>query len=45
MENLTIENIVTLLSNPMENLTIGNIVIDNTLTQSGYKQCSGALSI
>ena len=23
----------------MENLTIGNIVIDNTLNQSGYKQC------
>ena len=30
----------TLLSYPMENLTIGNIVIDNTLNQSGYKQCS-----
>ena len=27
------------LRNPMENLTNGNIVIDNTLKQSGYKQC------
>ena len=30
----------TLLSYRMENLTIGNIVIDNTLNQSGDKQCS-----
>ena len=27
------------LRNPMENLTNGNIVINNTLKQSGYKQC------
>ena len=32
--------LLTLLSNPMETLTNGNIVIDNTLNQSGYKQCS-----
>ena len=32
--------LLTLLSNPMENLRNGNIVIDNTLQKSKDKQCS-----